>query len=143
MGIFKGLDISTSGLTAQRARLDIISSNLANMHTTRTSEGGPYKRKDIVFEENGGGAQGLSFDKVLDSLKGVSISEIKEDKTAPNKVYDPGHPDADVEGYVAYPNVSQVGEMINMLSATRSYEANVTVVEAYKSMFLKALDIGR
>jgi len=138
MGIFQGLDISASGLMAQRLRLDVTSANLANIHTTRTAEGGPYKRKDVVFEE-----KTRSFADVLESMGGVQVSEIVTDDGEPKKVYEPGHPDADKGGYVYYPNVNQVEEMVNMLSATRSYEANITAIESYKSMFQRALDIGR
>ncbi len=143
MGIFHGLDISASALMAQRARLDVISSNLANANTTRTESGGPYKRRDIVFEDNSSGTFGETFADALADLNGVRVVEIKEDNSEPKKVYDPGHPDANTEGYVSYPNINPVAEMVNMLSATRSYEANVTAVETYKNIFLRSLDIGR
>ena len=144
MDFMRGLDVSATGLTAQRIRMDIISSNLANVHTTRTSGGGPYRRKDVVFkEESGGSPETLSFKSILNSLKGVVVDAVKEDTGPFKKVYDPGHPDADTKGYVSFPNVNTVEEMVNMLSATRSYEANITAVESYKSMFMKALDILR
>ncbi|MHB9025440.1 MAG: flagellar basal body rod protein FlgC [Armatimonadota bacterium] len=124
------MDISASGLSAQRTRLDLIAENLANAETTRTPEGTPYKRRQAVF-----------------SLKpeegGVEVSGIVEDARAPRLVYEPGHPDANAEGYVQFPNVNAVEEMIDLVSATRAYEANVTALNASKSMTRKALEIGR
>lgn len=124
------IDISASGLAAQRLRLDVIARNLANAETTRTPEGGPYKRLQAIFEadeENGG----------------VRTKEILQDPRAPRQVYMPGHPDANKQGYVEMPNVNTVEEMVDMISATRSYEANVTALNASKAMTKKALEIGR
>jgi flagellar basal-body rod protein FlgC len=147
MGIFSSLDISASGLTAQRLRMDTISQNIANVNTTRTENGTPYRRREVIFEERN---DPDSFSSALSSAtsklyggNGVRVSSIVEDPTDFKKVYDPGHPDADAEGYVSMPNVDVVTEMVNMISATRSYEANVTSINATKSMALKALEIGK
>lgn len=147
MGFFKSLDIGASGLTAQRLRMDTISQNIANVNTTRTEDGTPYRRRDVVFEER---ADPNSFSSALSSASeklyggnGVRVTKIVEDSTPFKKVYDPGNPDADAEGYVSMPNVDVVTEMVNMISATRSYEANVTSINATKSMAMKALEIGK
>ena len=144
MDFFTSLKISSSGLSAQRQRMNMISSNLANIETTRTPEGGPYKRKDVVLV-----AEPVSeFDKSLESsmsegATAVRVSEVVEDKRPPKMVYNPNHPDADVNGYVALPRVNLMEEMVDMLSATRAYEANATAIGATKSMAQRALDIGR
>jgi len=145
MDFFSALHTSSSGLSAQRLRMNLISSNLANIHTTRTPQGGPYKRKDAIFEAK---PVPESFKDVLRSrgTKGVSevkVAEIIEDSTPPILKYDPNHPDADEKGYVAMPNINLMEEMVNMITAARSYEANVAAVKASKSMALKALDIGK
>jgi flagellar basal-body rod protein FlgC len=145
MGFFGSMDTSTSGLTAQRLRLDIISQNIANANTTRTAEGGPYKRKAVIFEAVNNTA---SFDNVLNKYtnsknNGVRVSQIIEDNKAFPTQYDPNHPDADENGYVQLPNVNMVEEMVNMISASRSYEANVTAFNAMKAMASKALEIGK
>jgi len=145
MDFFDALHTSSSGLTAQRLRMNLISSNLANIHTTRTPEGGPYKRKDAIFEAK---PVAESFKDALRSrgAKGVSevkVAEIIEDPAPPIMKYDPKHPDADEKGYVAMPNINLMEEMVNMITAARSYEANVAAVKASKSMALKALDIGK
>lgn len=144
MSVFGAFDISATGMTAQQLRMDTISENIANVNTTRDANGNVYKRKVVVFEEK-------SYPTFSESLslanghigKGVKVSEITEDGTEGNKVYDPSHPDADEEGYVVYPNVNTVTEMTNMIDATRAYEANVTVLNSTKSMALKALEIGQ
>ncbi|MFQ5559129.1 MAG: flagellar basal body rod protein FlgC [Nitrospinota bacterium] len=143
MDFLKSLKISSSGMSAQRKRMNHIASNLANMETTRTAEGGPYKRKDVVFK-----AEPVTpFGRSLEASMGregsvVTVEKVVEDQNPPRKVYRPNHPDADREGYVAMPNVNQMEEMVDMISATRSYEANAAVVKASKSMALKALEIG-
>lgn len=142
MGFFNSLDISASGLTAQRLRLDTISNNIANANTTRTEEGGPFQRERVVFQERNTTG---SFSNYLDQQKpaGVKVVEIEKD-TAPFKaLYDPTHPDADPSGYVMLPNVNIVTEMVDMISATRSYEANVTAINSAKSMMSKALEISK
>jgi flagellar basal-body rod protein FlgC len=149
-----GLKIAGSALSAQRLRMNTISNNLANAQTTHTQDGGPYKRQEVVFQprfENhlleriraARTHEGhLPFDNTT-SHGGVIASQIQEDQTPGKEVYEPGHPDANAEGYVMYPNVNVVQEMTNMMSATRSYEASVTAFQSMKSMALKALEIGR
>jgi flagellar basal-body rod protein FlgC len=145
MDFFTSMDISASALAAERTRMNLISSNLANVNSTRTAEGGPYRRKDAVFtatpvkEGNGFGAA-LSR---ANEARSVQITQINEDARPPRLQYEPGHPDADANGYVAYPNVNVVEEMADMITASRSYEANITATQAAKSMALKTLDILR
>lgn len=139
MSLERAMVIGASGLTAQRTRMEVISSNLANARTTRTQEGGPYVRKEPVFLAE-------SFQSTLDSVTGgrlayVKVLQIAEDSSPPLLRYEPGHPDADADGMVAYPNVDPVREMVDMLSATRSYEANVTLVQSVRDMMNSALQI--
>lgn len=141
-----GLRVSGSGMTAQRARMNTIASNIANINTTRTPEGGPYRRKDVVFTSM---ADGKSFGEVLTATdpksdyQRVQVTDVVYDKKAPLLKYEPNHPDANEEGYVAYPNINLMEEMTNMIQATRSYEANVQAIQATKDMALSALEIGR
>ncbi|MBI3393625.1 MAG: flagellar basal body rod protein FlgC [Nitrospirae bacterium] len=151
MDIFSAMSISASGLDAQRTRMNAISSNLANAQSTRTEEGGAYRRRDVVFTAQPASnlqPAGAPFAAALGSAMGrgvseVRVSEIVEDDRPAREVYSPGHPDADEKGIVRYPNVSVIEEMVNMIAATRSYEANVTAMNAAKGMALKALEIGR
>lgn len=148
MSFWESLRIGTSGLTAQRLRLDLISNNIANAQTTRTENGGPYQRQDVIFvpDEKGSFASKLTAARSADvnNLRGgVKVAEIITDTSPGSQVYDPTHPDADENGIVSYPNVDITVEMTNMLSATRSYEANLATIEAVKRMALKALEIGR
>ena len=152
MGIFTGINTAASGLTAQRARLDVIADNIANANTTRTDEGGPFLRKRVIFRPRVSDPYWRSpfTPERLDNGvgKGVRITSIEEDRDAQTRlVYDPTHPDAiqfgEKQGYVEYPNVNIVNEMVDMISASRSYEANVAVINGSKSMFAKALEIGR
>jgi len=153
MDIFHSLRIAASGLTSQRLRLDVISNNIANANTTRTEEGGAYKRESVVFRPREGQAAfhlpvpafvaARHGTEVTPQMSGVQVSKIVQDDTPGQRVYQPDHPDADADGYVTYPNVNIATEMTDMLSATRSYEANVTVLNAIKSMAMRALDIGR
>lgn len=141
--MFKIFDISGSGMTAQRLRMDTIANNLANAETTRTQEGTPYRRQTVILQAN----QNQDFASVLkDKQKpigaGVKVTQIAEDSSPFKQVYNPSHPDADENGYVSYPNVDAVTEMVNMISASRSYEANAQSVNVAKDMFLKALNIG-
>lgn len=148
MGFFSAMNSSASGMTAQRLRMDTIAENIANANTTRTKTGGPYKRKTVVFEAKEGTtpfAQVLSEkSKVFNQNNGggVEVTAILEDNSGFDRVYEPGHPDADKDGYVLKPKINTVEEMVNMMSATRAYEANVTALNASKSMALKAIDIG-
>ena len=145
MDFFDALHVSSSGLSAQRLRMNLISANLANTNTTRTKGGGPYRRKEPVFAAR---APADSFREVLrhrqkEILTQVAVIGIVEDSRTPVKRYDPKHPEADENGYVALPNINVLEEMVNMISATRSYEANVSAIKAAKSMALKALEIGQ
>jgi len=142
--MFGAIDAAASGLTAERLRMDVISNNIANVNTTRTAEGGAYRRQMVVFsprENTTSFAQVLS--EQLETGNGVRVVGIEKDNSPTRKMYDPSHPDANKEGYVEMPNVNIVNEMVDMITATRSYEANVTVVNAAKSMALKALEIGK
>ncbi len=148
MSFWQSLRIGASGLVAQRLRLDVIANNIANAQTTRTKEGGAYKRQDVVFTPQSNDNFTPAFIARSTGLPqgsdgGVRVAAIVTDQTPGQQVYDPANPDADSKGYVTYPNVDPVVEMTNMLSATRSYEANLAVVDAAKQMALKALDIGR
>ena len=140
MGFLSSLNISASALTAQRMRMDVISENIANADTTRTDNGGPYRRRVTVLAE-----QPQAFSSVLNKATGggVVVSQIVEDMSDFEYEYDPDHPDADELGYVAKPNVDEAREIIDLMSATRSYEANVTALNATKSIAMKALEIGR
>lgn len=146
MAFLKSLDVSASALTAQRMRMDVVAQNVANIDTTRTESGEPYRRKYVVFEER---QENRSFSDILNEKlgaaggAGVRVVEIREDESPFKLDYNPEHPDADEQGYVRKPNVELVKEMVDMMSATRSYEANITVVNGTKSMAMKALDIGR
>ena len=147
MSFFGSLDTSASGLTAQRLRLDVISQNMANASTTRTEEGGPYKRKSVVFEqvqnEPSSSFSSILNKKIQSGNNGVRVAQIVEDESEGSLVYDPTHPDANEEGYVEMPNVNTIDEMVNMISASRSYEANVNSFNSMKAMFTKALEIGK
>lgn len=140
MDFLRTLDISASGLHAQRKRMDVIASNLANIEATRTERGGPYRRKMVVMS-----AQPVQdFDDALTSqLEGAQINAIVEDKSPFIKIHDPGHPDADEEGYVLRPNVDLIVETTNMLMARRAFEANLAAIKSTKQMVLRALEIGR
>lgn len=145
MDFFTALDVSSSAMSAERTRMNLISSNLANANSTRTAEGGPYKRKDAVFSA---APVVESFGSALDKAKqkgavGVAVVQVIEDQTPPRLQYDPSHPDANADGYVALPNVNPVEEMADMIAATRAYEANVTATQAAKSMAMKTLEISR
>ncbi|TDT50614.1 flagellar basal body rod protein FlgC [Fonticella tunisiensis] len=143
MNIFSALKISGSGLSAERLRMDVIADNIANAETTRTQKGGPYRRKVVTFEENLGRELDRVSNRYVDKLNGVRVSEITEDNSPLRRVYDPSHPDADAEGYVLMPNVNILNEMVDLIAASRAFEANVTAINAEKQMAMKALEIGR
>ncbi|MEK5333932.1 MULTISPECIES: flagellar basal body rod protein FlgC [unclassified Lysinibacillus] len=153
MSIFHGMNTTASALTAQRLRMDVISSNMANVDTTRAKqvngEWEPYRRKSVTFSAQEGRFSNFLNVAIGKNAKsgvgnGVKVSQIKEDTETPFKlVYDPTHPDADADGYVSMPNVDPLKEMVDLMSATRSYEANITVLNANKSMLTKALEIGK
>lgn len=140
-----GMRISGSGMAAQRMRMNTISSNIANINTTQTPEGGPYRRKDVVLEAV---PEARTFGEVLLSqpqrdTQRVQVTDVIVDRKAPIMKFEPNHPDANEEGYVAYPNINLMEEMANMIQATRAYEANVSAMNATKDMALTALEIGR
>jgi len=143
MDFFSAMEIVSSGLTAERVRLNVTASNLANANTTRTEEGGPYQRRDPMFKATNVAAKSGFQDQLDGVLKGVEITEIVKDESPPRLVFDPKHPDADEEGYVSLPNVNMVEEMVNMVMASRAYEAGVTAMKSVKDMANKALQIGR
>jgi len=142
LGVFSALEVSASGLSAERIRMNTTASNLANARTTKTAQGGPFRRMDPVFE-----AVGLDRLRGVPSMQqGVSlvrVSRIQEDTRPGAMVYEPSHPDANAQGYVTYPNVNAVEEMVNMITATRAYEAGVTSINSIKQMARSALEIGR
>ncbi|RDB36545.1 MAG: flagellar basal body rod protein FlgC [Spirobacillus cienkowskii] len=145
MSFIEGLKISASGLSAERIRMNVISSNIANVNTSRTEEGGPYKRKDVLFTARN---SGLSFDNLMrlafdPHLKEVKVDGITEDRRAPRLLYNPNHPDANENGYVAMPNISIMEEMVNMITSNRSFESNTQAINATKSMAQTAIGIGR
>lgn len=145
MSLFHVMSVSASGLAAQRARAQSIVENLANSETTRTPEGGPYRRKDVVFAPE---AQGSPFSAVFQrelgaAQTGVGVAEIVEDVRDPVMRFQPGHPDANAEGYVAYPNINPAEEMVDLMSATRGYHANAAAMSAVKDMVAKSIDLLR
>lgn len=144
MNVFSAMEITASGLYAQRTRMNTIASNLANARTTRTDEGGPYRRQDPVFRAVAASDrfESLRDDPAAQSAFLVEVPEIRADERDPQLVYDPGHPDADERGMVALPNVEVVEEMVNMITASRAYEAGVTLLQTIKGMGSSALDIG-
>lgn len=147
MGLFDAIGSSASGMQAERVRMDVVSENLANAETTKAANGQPYRRKDVVFQE--AGDQGSSFASILAGVSnstpthGVKVAGIVEDSSPLKRIYDPGHPDADKDGYVTMPNVNTVTEMTDLISSSRSYEANVTAMQTAKTMFTKTLDLLR
>jgi flagellar basal-body rod protein FlgC len=145
MDFMTALEIGASGLSAERTHLNIISMNLANVNTTRTPEGGPYRRKSVVFQST---PLDSPFTKAMRSelereVKGVKVSGVVTDQRPLKRVYDPGHPDADGQGYVRLPDINVVEEMANMMTALRTYEANAATISSAKTMYNKALELGR
>lgn len=142
LGVFSAMEVSASGLSAQRTRMNTIASNMANAQTTRTEAGGAYKRVDPVFEA-------VRVERVTaltaaeEAVREVRVANIVQDQRPGTLVYQPGHPDANPEGYVEFPNVNVVEEMVNMITASRAYEAGVTSIEAVKGMAQSALDLGK
>lgn len=146
MSLFSALSVSASGMAAQRARAALLVENIANSETTRTPEGGPYRRKDAIFSSDDvGSAFGSELDAQLggNQLTGVRVSGISVDNSAPEKRYMPGHPDADADGYVSIPKVNPAEDMVNLMSANRSYQANVSAMSAVKDMIQKSIDLLR
>ena len=147
MGLFDAINAAGSALTAERLRMDVTAENLANAQTTRGADGQPYRRKEVVLQQRDGGGFGSVLDTAMgrgaDARGGVEVAGIVEDQSDGKLVYDPGHPDADARGYVRMPNVNPVTEMVDLISASRGYEANVTAIQTAKTMFSKTLDILR
>jgi flagellar basal-body rod protein FlgC len=147
MGLFDAIDASASGLSAERLRMDVTAENLANAQTTRGADGQPYRRKEVVLQSAGAEA---SFSSVFGAAlgrgagaRGVQVAGIVEDQAGGRKVYDPGHPDANQDGYVTMPNVNSVMEMTELITSSRAYEADVTAMQTAKQMFNRTLDILR
>lgn len=145
MSLFSMLSVSGSGMSAQRSRAELLVENIANAETTRTPEGGPYRRKDTVFTTE---AQTSPFSAIFQTeigsgVSGVRVSEVLEDTSDPVKRYMPGHPDADKDGYVGFPNIKPVEDMVDLLSATRGYQANVSAISAAKDMIQRSIDLLR
>lgn len=143
MDIFTSMQISSSALSAQRTRLNVISSNLANVGTTRTPEGGAYRKRQVVFQSSNENFAGHLENAHKKGIQGVKVARIQVSQTPLQTVHDPGHPDANEDGMVQLPNINTMEEMADMMSATRSYEANASAIQASKRMALKALEIGR
>jgi flagellar basal-body rod protein FlgC len=145
MDFMTGMRVSSSGLTAQRMRMNTIASNIANVNTTRTPEGGPYRRKEVVFttipEQRHFGE--ILAGKVDEDIERVQVEDVRVDRSGPLMKYEPNHADANKDGYVAYPNINIMQEMVDMIQASRAYEANISALNTSKNMALSALDIGR
>ncbi|MBI5106276.1 MAG: flagellar basal body rod protein FlgC [Solirubrobacterales bacterium] len=146
MGLFDAIDASASGLSAERLRMDVTAENLANAQTTRGANGGAYRRKEVVLQERGedgfASVLGTAMGRASAS-KGVQVAGVAESQEPMRKVYDPGHPDADRDGYVEMPNVNSVTEMVDLISASRAYEADVTAMQTAKQMFSRTIDLLR
>jgi len=143
MDFFSALEILTSGMRAERIRMNVSSSNLANAKTTRTPEGGPYRRQKAVFDSVNARAGDYVPSQFEDALKRVEVTGVEQDQRPPRRVYDPGHPDADNQGYVGMPNVNMVEEMVTMMTAARTYEANLSAMRTLLSMAQRSLKIGK
>ena len=144
MSLFSALSTGASGMAAQRMRAELLVENLANAETTRTPEGGPYRRKDVVFESaDAEGPFSSIFDAQLRAAGGVAVSDVVVDMRDPEKRYQPGHPDADADGYVAFPRVNPAEDMVDLMGASRGYEANVAAISAVKDMIMRSIDILR
>jgi flagellar basal-body rod protein FlgC len=145
MSLFSSISVSASGMTAQRQRAEVLVENIANADTTRTANGGPYQRQDVVFQPE---QMSTPFSSVFDSqldpqATGVSIQQIVVDQSDPERRYLPGHPDADKDGYVAFPKMNPAEDMVDLLGASRGYQANVSAISAVKDMIQRSLDLFR
>jgi flagellar basal-body rod protein FlgC len=145
VSLFSSIDVSASGMSAQRERAEVLVENIANAETTRTAEGGPYRRRDVVFESSPVSSQFSSeFDsQVGKQAAGVKVSQIVTDNSEPNRRYMPGHPDADQDGYVSFPHLNPAQDMVDLLSASRSYQANVSAISSVKDMIQRSIDLFR
>ncbi len=144
MDFFTSMEVSASGLAAERTRMNVASSNLANVNTTETPDGGPYKRRSVALESvDAYTAAQRGFEGTFEgAVKGVKVQGIEEDENPPRLEYDPGHPDSDINGYVAYPNINVVEEMVDMITSSRAYEAGITALDTAVSMAERATEIG-
>ena len=144
MGFLDSMNISASALTATRLRMDVIAQNMSNINTTRTADGGPYRRRYVVFQERKSDATfSAFFNRASENAGGVRVAMIGEDDSEFKLDYNPTHPDADADGFVRMPNVDVVQEMVDMMSAYRAYEANITALNTFKDMAIKTLELGR
>jgi len=144
MSLFSAISVGASGMAAQRARAEVLVENLANAETTRTPEGGPYKRKDVVFESSSVDSPFSSvFTQQLQATNGVAVAGVVTDTRDPERRYMPGHPDADQDGYVAFPRVNPAEDMVDLMGAARGYEANVAAIGAVKDMIQRSIDLLR
>jgi flagellar basal-body rod protein FlgC len=145
MSLFSSFSVSSSGMTAERIRAEILVENIANADTTRTAEGGPYRRRDVVFQAQNVGSpfSSVLYDQFDNPDKGVGVSEIIVDNSDPDRRYMPGHPDADKDGYVSYPRINPAEDMVDLQSASRSYQANVSAISAVKDMIQRSIDLFR
>ena len=145
MGLFSALSVSASGMAAQRTRAEVITENLANAETTRTPEGGPYRRKDVVFESAGttNDFRSALGDAIAGQGAGVQVSEIVTDMRDPERRYIPGHPDADKDGYVLFPRINPAEDMVDLMGASRGFQANITAMSAIKDMIRNSIDLMR
>jgi flagellar basal-body rod protein FlgC len=144
MSLFSVLSVGASGMAAQRIRAEVLTENLANAETTRTPEGGPYRRKDVVFESTPTTSPFSSvFNAQMEAPGGVAVSEVVTDTSAPEMRYLPGHPDANRDGYVAFPKVNPAEDMVDLMGAARGYQANVAAISAVKDMIMRSIDLFR
>jgi flagellar basal-body rod protein FlgC len=145
MNLLSALSVSASGMSAQRQRTELLVENLANSDTTRTPEGGPYRRKDVVFASDPSAAEFSSVyqSQIADGTVGVRVAQVVTDTREPDKRYLPGHPDADKDGYVSYPRMNPAEDMVDLLNSSRTYQANVSAISAVKDMIQKSLELFR
>jgi flagellar basal-body rod protein FlgC len=145
MSLFHLLSVSASGLEAQRRRAEVITENLANAETTRTSQGGPYRRKDVIFESSGAEQpfQSVFQSELGEGVQGVRVAQVVEDQREPERRYVPGHPDADANGYVAFPRINPAEDMVDLMNTTRGYQSNIAAMSAVKDMIQRSLDLLR
>lgn len=144
MSLFGLFSVSASGMEAQRIRTQLLVENIANAETTRTPEGGPYRRKDAIFTaQPADGPFSSILDREMSAMTGVAVREVMVDESAPDRRYQPGHPDADKDGYVAFPRLNATEEMVDLMSASRGYDANVAAMSAVKDMIQRSLDLFR
>ena len=145
MSLFSSLSVSASGMAAQRERAEVLVENISNSDTTRTAEGGPYRRRDVVFqpEQVGSPFSSVFQSQFSDAPQGVAVSDIVVDNSDPERRYLPGHPDADKDGYVAFPKINPAQDMVDLMGSSRSYQANVSAISAVKDMINKSIDLFR